>query len=173
MTPGEYAQILLTCLGEKIADGPNPIAPEYVCLRFGATVNPSLGTGTDECCTGLAWVRVAGVSAVNNDVDNPLYNRCLNTGRRLTLELGTARCVPYGTVQTPTTCDQWTEAALKMDADHVAMEAAVCCFTDTVLDMPYAPDLITVSEYLPEGPDGQCIKGSLLVSLDYYCGCGS
>lgn len=173
MTPGEYAQIMLTCLGERIAAGPNPIAPEHVCLRFGATVNPSLGTDTDECCTGLAWVRVAGVSGTNNDVDNPRYNRCLNTGRRLTLELGTARCVPYGTVQTPTTCDQWTEAALKMDADLVAMEEAVCCFTDTILAMPFAPDLITVTDYLPEGPDGQCIKGSLLVTLDYYCGCGS
>jgi hypothetical protein len=167
--PIEYAQILLSCFGDAIADGPDPIAPPYICLRFGAQVTPMLGTTTDECCTGLAWVRVAGVDGIGNDVDNPLYNRCLNTGRRLVLELGTARCIPYGTVQAPPTCDAWTTAALQMDADHRSMEQAVCCFTDIVLAAPFAPDLITVLSYQPAGPDGTCISGTMTVQLDYYC----
>lgn len=168
--PVEYAQVLLSCFGTAIAEGPDPIAPAYVCLRFGERVVPALGTQTDECCTGLAWVRVASVDGTRTDVDNPLYNQCLNTGRRLVLELGTARCIPYGSVQAPPTCDQWTTAALQMDADHLAMEKAVCCFTDIVKAEPFAPDLINVLSYQPAGPDGNCISGTMTVQLDYYCG---
>jgi hypothetical protein len=171
--PIEYAQILLQCLGEALDAGPNPIAPEHVCLRFGEEVRPSLGTQTDECCTGLAWTRVAGVSGLL-EADDPTNNGvCANTARRLELELGTARCIPFGTTQAPPTCAQWTEAALKMDADHHAMEQALCCFREAIEDLPFAPQSITVGEYEPRGPDGLCISGTLLVTLDYDCGCGS
>lgn len=173
MRPIEHAQVLLQCLKESLDAGPNPIAPEHVCLRFGQTVNPSLGTGTDECCTGLAWTRVSSVLGIRNDPDDALFNVCINSERRLTLEMGTARCIPYGTVQTPTSCDDWTVAALKMDADHAAMEAAVCCFRDIVSTQPFAPSAIVVTEYTPQGPDGNCLSGTLQLSLDYSCGCGS
>lgn len=170
MTPGEYAQILRQCLYESLQDSPNPLAEDLVCLRFGQVVNPSLGTQTDECCTGLAWVRVAGVTGLN-DPDDTAYNVCLSSQRRLTLELGTVRCIPYGSVQAPPTCDQWSEATLRMDADHKAMEAALCCFQDTVGAMPFAPYVISVGDYEPQGPDGNCLRGTLLVTLDYACGC--
>jgi hypothetical protein len=170
--PVESAQILLECLRAELATGPYPIADEHICLRFGQDVNPSLGTLTDECCTGLAWARVAGVDGLN-DPDSTGAGICINSQRRLTLELGTARCVPYGTTQRPTSCADWTESALKMDADHAAMEAAVCCFRDTVQDMPWPPESIAVTTYQPFGPDGNCLRGTLQLTLDYSCGCGS
>ena len=174
MRPVENAQILLACLKTALDLGPNPIADEHVCLRFGQEVRPSLGGGTDECCTGLAWVRVAGVAGIRNDPDDPLtHAQCVDSERRLTLELGTARCISQGTTMAPTTCDEWTVAALKMDADHSAMEAAVCCFADQVSNMPFAPQSITVGDYQPAGPDGNCILGTLQITLDYSCGCGS
>lgn len=174
MRPVENAQILLACLKAELDDGPNPIADEHVCLRYGQEVRPSLGGGTDECCTGLAWTRVAGVGGIRNDPDDPLSAAvCINSERRLTLELGTARCISQGTTQAPTTCEEWTVAALKMDADHAAMEAAVCCFRDQVAAMPFAPQSITVGDYQPAGPDGNCILGTLQITLDYSCGCGS
>lgn len=173
MRPVEYAQILLGCLGEAISGGPDPIDAEYVCLRFGGDVSPSLGTSTDECCTGLAWVRVVGVARTGPETDDPSFNTCLHAGRRLTLEMGTARCIPYGTVQRPTSCEDWTAAALRMDADHAAMEAALCCFRDAVSVMPYAPYAIVVTEYQPAGPDGNCLTGTLQLTLDYSCRCGS
>ena len=172
MRPVERAQILLECLREAIADGPYPIPDEYVCLRFGNQVNPSLGTLTDECCTGLAWVRVAQIEGLQ-DPGATDFNTCLHAERRLTLELGTARCIPTGTVQSPTSCDAWTETALKMDADHAAMEAALCCFRDIVADMPFAPYVITVGLYEPFGPDGICFSGTLQITMDYSCGCGT
>lgn len=172
MRPVARAQQLLECLRTAIQDGPYPIADEYVCLRFGNQVNPSLGTLTDECCTGLTWVRVVTVEGVQ-DPSDPQYNACLSAQRRLTLEMGTARCIPFGTVEQPTTCDQWTEATLKMDADHAAMEQALCCFRDVVQAQSFAPDVIEVGVYEPFGPDGGCISGTLQITLDYSCACGT
>lgn len=168
MRPVEYAQILLTCLAEQIAAGPYPIASEHVCLRFGQEVRPSLGTQTDECCTGLAWVRVVEVDPIGTPDDIGANNCPITSGRRVLLEMGTARCIPTGTTQAPTTCDQWTEAALKMDADHAAMEAALCCFRDAVDDIV---ENVYPGIYNPLGPDGNCILGTLGVSIDYDCGC--
>jgi hypothetical protein len=169
MRPVEYAQILLTCLREALDAGPNPIAPEHVCLRFGQEVRPQLGTQTDECCSGLAWVRVVEVDPIGSPDDLGSNNCPITSGRRLLLETGTARCIPFGTVQAPTSCDAWTEAALKMDADHAAMEAALCCFRDTVQDIV---DNVFPGIYNTLGPDGNCILGTLGVSVDYDCGCG-
>lgn len=172
MTPTARAQQLLECLRTELSLRPGPIADEHVCLRFGSQVNPTLGTLTDECCTGLAWARVVQVDGLLTP-DDPAYNTCLNSERRLTLELGTARCIPFGTLQTGPTCEQWTTAALQMDSDLSAMEAAVCCFRDLVSVQPFAPDSITVTSYEPLGPDGNCISGTLQLTLDYACGCGT
>lgn len=172
MRPIQRAQQLLECLRTEIQAGPYPIADENVCLRFGNQVNPTLGTLTDECCAGLAWVRVETIEGLS-DPSAPDFNVCLSAERRLTLELGTARCIPFGTTEAGPTCDQWTEAALKMDADHAAMEAALCCFREVVQAQPFAPDVISVGAYEPFGPDGNCISGTLLITLDYSCGCGT
>lgn len=167
--PVEFAQIVLQCLNEAITASPYPIPQEKICLRFGERVDPTLGTGEDECCTGLAWVRVAAVGTlVDPDTNNP----CVSSQRRITLELGTARCIPFGTVQSGPTCDQWTEAALKMDSDHGSMEAAVCCATETIQDMQFEP-IVRIGNYEPLGPDGNCLEGTLTMTIDYDCGCSN
>lgn len=167
--PIEFAQIVLSCLNTQITDGPFPIPQEKICLRFGEIVNPSIGTNEDECCTGLAWVRVAAVDTL---VDPDDANPCVSHSRRITLELGTARCIPFGTVQAGATCDQWTEVALKMDSDHGAMEAAVCCAADAIDALPFEP-IVRVGNYEPFGPDGNCVRGTLTMTIDYDCGCGN
>lgn len=170
--PVEFAQLLLQCLREQIDASAFPIPGDKICLRFGQEVNPSLGTQTDECCTGLAWVRVASVLPLA-DPDDPGVGNCpITSSRRLTLEMGTARCISQGTLQAPTTCDQWTEAALKMDSDHAAMEAAICCLASMASDL-WSDPRIFPGEYTPTGPDGNCIGGTLLVTIDYDCGCSA
>lgn len=169
--PVEFAQILLQCLGEQIAAGPFPIPDEKVCLRFGERVDPTLGTSEDECCTGLAWVRVASVDSLA-DPDGPGTGNCVNSARRITLEMGTARCIPFGTVGAGPSCAAWTEVALKMDSDQLAMETAICCATEAFNGLPYGPVSVPGS-YLPEGPDGNCVKGVMTMIIDYDCGCPS
>ena len=168
-TPGEFSQIFMECLRTAITAGPYPIPQEKICLRFGERVNPTMGTSEDECCTGLAWVRIASVEGLV-DPSDPNFGNCVPTLRRLTLELGTARCIPFGSVAAGPTCDQWTEAALKMDADLSAIESALCCASDQVEDLNGGTRVVP-GLYEPFGPDGNCITGTMLVTLDYDCGC--
>ena len=168
-TPHEYAQIVLACLNTQITDGPFPIPGEKICLRFGERVDPTIGTAEDECCTGLAWVRVA---SVDNRVDPDDPGQCIHLLQRLTLELGTARCIAFGDTQRGATCDQWTEAALKMDSDFMAMQAAVCCARAAMVGVqPELADRVRQGRYEPFGPDGNCLRGTMQMTIDYDCGC--
>lgn len=156
------AQELLTCLQAALLAGPNPPSADKVMLRAGGEVTPLLGTGTDECCTGLGWVRIAGISGVRQlrDLDNVA---CFQQERTLTLEMGVARCAPSAPISTVPTEDQWSASALQLDADQGAMEAAVCCAFG-VLDGTAAEE-VAVGEYQPFGVDGNCIGGTMTVSI--------
>lgn len=156
------AQELLACLQTGLTASAYPIDPQYVMLRAGAEVTPLLGTGDDECCRGLAWVRIARTTNVRQvgDRDNVV---CYTQERVLTLEMGVARCAPMSGPATVPTEDQWTAAALKLDSDLGVMEAAVCCaFSDIELS---AADEVAVGDYQPFGVDGNCIGGTLEVNI--------
>lgn len=157
------AQELLACLETALLAGPNPPPANKIMLRAGAQVTPLLGTGTDECCTGLGWVRIARVGGVRalGERENVA---CFQQERTLTLEMGVARCAPSADISTVPSEDQWTATALQLDADMGAMEAAVCCaFGD--LDDSLAADEVAVGEYEPFGVDGNCIGGTMTVTL--------
>ncbi len=115
----------------------------------------------------LAWVRVSGIDSLA-DSDDP--GNCISTARRITLEMGTARCIPFGTVGQGPSCDQWTVAALKMDADQAAMEAAICCANEAFQDLSFEPRTVP-GTYQPFGPDGNCLSGTMDLTIDYDCGC--
>lgn len=154
------AQELLACLETALGARPNPPPASKIMLRAGEEVTPLLGTGTDECCTGLGWVRIASVSGVRQlgELQNVA---CFERERTLTLELGVARCAPSAPVSGVPTEDQWAAAAFQLDADMGAMEAAICCaFGD--LDGSVAEE-VSVGDYRPFGIDGNCIGGTMTV----------
>lgn len=156
------AQELLTCLETALGAGPNPIDPAYVMLRAGRETTPLLGTNDDECCRGLGWVRIARVSGVRalGEGDNVA---CFQQERSVTLEMGVARCAPSAPVTGVPTEDQWTNAALQLDADNGAMEAAVCCAFGDLEGS--AAEEVAVGDYEPFGVDGNCIGGTMTVTL--------
>lgn len=156
------AQSLLACLEAALLAGPNPPPASKVMLRAGAEVTPLLGTGTDECCTGLGWVRIARVSGVRALGDRENVS-CFQQERDVVLEMGVARCAPSAPVSGVPTEDQWTAVALQLDADHEAMEAAVCCAFGDVDDLP--AEEVAVGAYEPFGVDGNCIGGTMTVTL--------
>lgn len=157
------AQELLSCLETALLAGPNPPPVNRVMLRAGSEVTPLLSTVDDECCSGLGWVRIARISGVRNvgELDNVA---CFAQERTLELELGVARCAPTASsASTIPSEDQWTQAALQLDADQGAMESAVCCaFADGDDAMV---EEVSVGEYLPFGVDGNCIGGTMTVSV--------
>jgi hypothetical protein len=163
------AQSLLTCLEGALNARPNP--PARMMLRAGEQVTPLLGQSEDECCDGLAWVRIAGVQQIRNSSDFENFGNCVGTGRRLTLEMGVVRCAPTSDVSTVPTEDQWTNAALQLDSDHDAMEAALCCLLEAFGDELGGVPTLGADGYTPTGVDGNCIGGRMTVEMEVDCGC--
>lgn len=161
----ELAQILLGCLEAQLqAPHPWPVLPDRVMLRAGEQVIPLASTSTDECCTGLGYVRIAGVDGIRDTTDRMASSGCFMSERLLTLELGVYRCIPTPDANEIVTADQWAEAALKLDADWQAMEAAICCaFNDPTDQLRIGP--VAVGLYEPIGPDANCIGGRTTVNI--------
>ena len=162
------AQTLLACLETALAAGPNPIVADHVMLRAGSQVTPLLGTRDDECCRGLGWVRIDQVTGVKQLGDRENVD-CFSADRAVTLEMGVMRCAPSADVGSVPTKDQWTAVSLQLDADHGAMEAAICCaFGDLDDDDQVADQVaeeVAVGPYQPVGVDGNCIGGTMTVTL--------
>lgn len=160
----DLAQLLLGCLsGELQAPHPWPVDPDRVMLRAGEQVIPLASTVTDECCTGLGYVRIANISGVRDVTDRMASSRCFMAERLLTLELGVYRCIPTPGRDEIITAAQWDEAAMKLDADWRAMEAAICCALGDPESLRIGP--IAVGLYEPVGPDANCIGGRLTVNI--------
>lgn len=130
MTPFEIADALRACLAAAF-EGDTGV-PAEICHRPGAEAPLSLGMSQDECCSGLGWVRIAGIDPVPDatSFEEPGDNPCQIFTRRITLELGVARCNPFGDAARGPSCETWTELALRMDMDAAAMRRAVCCLRD-------------------------------------------
>jgi hypothetical protein len=172
--PFQIADALRACLEMELA-GPN--APAEVCLRAGAETPLNLGMSQDECCSGLGWVRIASVSPtgsgrVGDSLDDPDLNQCNNRHMSVGFELGVARCAPFGTPQAGPTCDQWTELALLLDEDALAMRRAVCCYADSIAgELDYGPvALVRPGAWEPLDTSGGCAGGIMEAAVLITCG---
>lgn len=171
MTPFEIADALRACLDTALT---GPGKPAEICHRPGNEAPLSVGISQDECCAGLAWVRVAGIAPVIEPEESqaPDFNRCNANGRRITFELGVARCNPFGSAAKGPDCGAWTELALRMDLDAAAMRAAVCCFA-AANDVAPGEEISDVrpGAWEPIDSSGGCAGGIMTVVV--YTECGS
>lgn len=158
----DSAQALLSCFEDELQTSPNP--PAEICLRVGE-VPFDVGLSEDECCSGLAWVRVVRFFPsvrFPDPVEDP--NNCITTSYAIELEMGVARCKPFGTVQAGPTCDQWTALALQVDSDAAAMRRALCCFRPTIIS-----DQVLPGEWTTFGAEGGCVGGTMSVTIQVDC----
>lgn len=169
--PMTAAQFLLECLRTALLSRPAPPPTDKIMLRAGAEVTPLLGTLTDECCTGLAWVRIAGVEANQRFADFERSGTCFTHTRTATLEMGVVRCAPMTPKETVPGADAWTATALQVDSDYEAMEAALCCAYGDLEVLGDNPPVI--GQYEPLGVDGNCIGGTMTVVVEVSCGCSA
>lgn len=161
----DVAQSLLECYRTALEARAEP--PAKISLRHGEVVTPQLGTNEDECCSGVAWVRIVSVERLR-DLDD-FNSHCAGAERRVTLEMGAASCLPWGTTQAPITADQWDAVAARQDVYHDAMEAALCCaWSDLARELGTQA---VAGPYEPGGPDGNCVSGTMQVIVDTNCGC--
>lgn len=172
MTPFEIATALVVCMQETYVGDTE--APAEICHRSGAEVPLNIGTTQNECCTGLGWVRIASIEPVVDalDTEGADYNRCADTQRRIVLELGVARCQPFGTANAGPTCAEWTALAQRIDLDASRMRQAVCCARAALLN-PDAGDGSIVrtkaGSWQPLEASGGCAGGTMAVTVWVDC----
>lgn len=151
---------LLLCLEEQVARVPDP--PAAVCMRPGDRVDLLMAQGRDECCEGLAWVRLASIypSSVFPAPDEA-YVKC-QLGWAVVVELGVARCAPVGDETTLPTCDQWTTATNHTTADAAALRRTLLCFRQIE---EFRHRLHVPGAWLPMTTEGGCVGGSMTVTV--------
>lgn len=160
------AEILLDCLSAEIAKVPTP--PAQVCLRLGASVDLLLSTTRDECCEGLAWVRLVSFYPSREFPEQDLLYQNCPSQWAVVFELGVARCAPRPSATELPDCDTWTLLASDIMDDAAAMRrVATCCFPESYPDKPVLAGL-----WEPITTEGGCAGGTmqLTVSVD-PCDC--
>lgn len=169
MTAFEIADALRVCLAAAF-EGDTEI-PAEICHRPGDQVPLNVGTAQDECCSGLAWVRVASVEPVTDfaQAESADFNAC-NVDQRITFELGVARCNPFGDASAGPSCATWTALALRMDQDRVAMGSAVCCLAaSSALLEDQGVYRVRKGLWEPFPSSGLCAGGTLTVTVWMSC----
>jgi hypothetical protein len=151
------AMRLLLCLDSQVQLLEKP--PANVMLRSGTQVNYLMSLTKNECCAGLAWVRVSqivpssGLNWPQQDVTPP--RGCGIKSYAVEMEMGIVRCAPVATPQAIPSEDTWNISAIDTLADFAAMDRAICCFQRGFdrLTLPGAWNPIAVQ--------GMCVGGTM------------
>lgn len=158
------ATTLRDCLCAALNSLPSP--PAQCCLRWGDSVSALMATMADECCEGLAFVRIASVFPTGADFPNPLTDAvvtaCGPYAWGATFEFGTFRCAASvsGDLDTLASCADWEALTALMAQDMMAMRLALCCFQDT-LD----PQTLAIGSANPLPVEGICTGVSQMVTV--------
>lgn len=117
---------LLACLCEQMAQVTDP--PANCCERTGSLTPWLMSQTEDECCAGLAWVRVVNIvpGFPEQETTVPVGNEILHWS--VVFELGAIRCGPYSKLVPG--CDEWTYVTDRVNEDSYAMRQAFCCFVN-------------------------------------------
>jgi hypothetical protein len=165
------ANALLACLTEQMNTLPSP--PAKIELRVGSETGPLIGPNVDECCSGLAWVRIVNIYPSWDSFPGPdnTWLPCGPLAYAVVLEMGTAFCMPWSdseegfdNVDPPSTSDWGTAFTTLMQHQTLMRRAAACCF-------PYTQRR-AVGEWSPKPVEGGCTGGTLLVTVSVMAPCG-
>lgn len=164
---------LLSCLTDALATNPNP--PMNYSFRTGDNVWPDFNANQDECCEGLAYVRVARIYPSGGENTFPaadeLFRPCSPLAWGVTFEMGVWRCEPQPTATELVSTAQWTATATQVSNDWEAMTRAACCLRDA-LDLADPGTPVYMGEWAPLNAGGGCVGGMMNVSVQVMaCTC--
>jgi hypothetical protein len=161
---------LLACFTEQLQQLPSP--PRYIQMRVGQDTGPLIGPNVDECCSGLAWVRIAGVrpSWDSFPATDNTWTPCGPLAYAVDLEMGVAFCMPWSDsegsfedIDPPSAQDWATAAATQMQHQTLMRRTAACCFRPT--------QRRAVGEWSPLPVEGGCTGGKLTVTVSVMAPC--
>jgi hypothetical protein len=154
------AELLLECLRQAVADL-GDAAPKLVGMRPGLQVDLLMSTYLDECCQGLAWLRLASMYPSDNfPAPDQEASRCGPLRWAAVFELGIARCAPTPPANMLVTPQQWTTAQLAVFDDSAALRRTLCCFGGAERDR-----LTVAGAWTPLPTAGGCLGGTQLVTV--------
>lgn len=158
-------EALHACLDDQIRQVPDP--PANVVMRTGDSVELLISQYQNECCDGLAWVRLVTVyPSTNFPAADEVWTRCPG-GWAVVVELGAARCAPTGDLDTIPTPDEWEAASRAVMGDLAAIRRAFMCFHG-LEDFRYRPML--VGQWQQARTEGGCVGGAMTVTVHMpYC----
>ncbi len=150
---------MLVCLAEKVALLEKP--PKYVGLRPGDRVAFLLSLRSDECCEGLAWVRVAGIFPSETSFPNQeqVPSKCGVRQWAVELELGIVGCAPTPGAKNIPSTDKWNEVTERALAEFAVMDKAICCFLDGFRGTNL------VGRWSPLSIEGGCVGGTMGITV--------
>ncbi len=153
---------LLECYAQEIAKVEDP--PKYVGLRPGNIVDHLLSTFDDECCSGLAWVRLSGFFPSSTTFPTPdtVPQPKGTSAWAITLELGAVRCAPTPDENSIPTVAEWNATSEATMDDAAAMRRAICCFIDA---RPGRARRVLPGQWQPVSVQGGCVGGILPVTI--------
>lgn len=164
------AQELLTCFTTQLQQLPSP--PARIQLRVGQETGPLIGPNVDECCAGLAWIRIANIYPSWDSFPAPdnTWLPCGPLAYAVVLEMGVAFCMPWSdsddsfeNVDPPGTQDWSTAFTTQMQHQTLMRRAAACCWRPT--------QRRAVGEWSPLPVEGGCTGGKLLVTVSVPAPC--
>jgi hypothetical protein len=164
------ANQLLACLTDQLATLPNP--PANIQLRVGQDTGPLIGPNIDECCAGLAWVRIAGIypSWDSFPAADNTWLPCGPLAYAVVLEMGVAFCMPWSdseesfdNLDPPSQADWATAFNTQMVHQTLMRRAAACCFLPT--------QRRAVGEWTPLPVEGGCTGGKMTVTVSVMAPC--
>lgn len=154
---------MLGCLATQVGLMDEVDRPKHIGLRPGAQAPIGISTRRDECCEGLAWVRVTQVvpSSTNNwpSADVVPQGQCGTKMLAIGLEIGIVRCAPTPPAEKMVTDEQWNRVASLTYLDYAVMERAICCFVDGYRF------LTLQGQWTPLGVDGNCVGGTINLNV--------
>jgi hypothetical protein len=165
------AHRMLACLDEQRLKMDADVRPKLIGLRPGSVMDLLLSMESDECCRGIAWVRVDAAFPSLTNFPNPDLSpmqRCGVQQWAVRLEIGIARCAPTPGARTLVSSDTWNNSADQIYDDFAVLDKAICCFTDGYKRAWVA------GQWSPLPVSGRCMGGSMQLTVAVpACNCGS
>lgn len=164
------AQQLLECLRDQLALLDDP--PANIQLRVGQETGPLFGPNVDECCAGLAWVRISSIypSWDSFPAADNTWLPCGPLAYAVVLEMGVAFCMPWSDSDAmidnvdPPSANDWATAFTKqMQHQTLMRRAAACCWLPT--------QRRAVGEWASTPVEGGCVGGTLTVTVSVPAPC--
>jgi len=164
------AEELMACFVDQLSTLPVP--PRYIQLRVGQETGPLIGANVDECCAGLAWIRIANIYPSWDSFPAPdnTWLPCGPLAYAVVLEMGVSFCMPWSdsgdsfdNIDPPSSADWASAFNTQMVHQTLMRRTAACCFRPT--------QRRAVGEWTPLPVEGGCTGGKLLVTVSVMAPC--